>query len=152
MSKVTIELDTKDPDEVRRAIALLQTALGSLANGDEDSDSDDDPRPTEAEWTIFIDNLWKRLGRNARELLKAQADFPIDQYWPSEDLADKLGVTVAQLTGKRANLGRSLKATAEDLGVDANDYDLSEYVWDEATDDRWLYRLPRAAQKAIASR
>jgi hypothetical protein len=72
-------------------------------------------------------------------------------YWASEDLADKLGITVAQLTGRRANIGRSMKVIAEELGVDPDTYELSQYIWDDEG-ERWIYRLAVGAHRAIANK
>ena len=57
-----------------------------------------------------MDDLWPRLGRRIRELVRAAASF--EQPYATRELAERLAKDLATTRSWRMNLGRSLNAVA----------------------------------------
>jgi hypothetical protein len=65
---------------------------------------------------------------NARNFVKASAEYPKGNHWTSDELAARLGVSPAQLKGRRVNLGRSIKAAGDEVGYEL---ELTSWRWDD---------------------
>jgi hypothetical protein len=143
-----------EPSEVDRSFNILSRLREDVppveAPEVDDADSTEGADLTFDEWRAFFDALWPRLGDNAKALLKAMAHYDHGVHWSSHELATKLGITPAQLKGRRANLGRSTRVAAEDVGIN-DGVELTSWEWDSAI-GQYRYWLPEPARQAVLAK